>query len=300
MGVKGNFFKFLTHSAPDAFHKEKITSEKFSSIAIDMPIYLNKYKAVYGANWRPNFEEFLDFFHWRQVRLVCVFDGPSPVEKQMEREHRRKNRIKILDTIRQLERSCANFEATGSIDPILSEYSQKCYPSFLSSEINIEAIKEYLTKIKKYSYKLYPLDYDWAVELIVAKNATAVTALGEAEKYCARLCFTGRVQAALSEDSDLLVYQCPLVLTKFNPNDGTCQVIDTTQLLLFLSMTRAEFVDFCIMCGTDYNRNCPGIGTVRAFQIIQKFKTIEEFAANNRLVDVSVLNHVRVRELFSN
>ena len=52
------------------------------------------------------------------------------------------------------------------------------------------------------------------------------------------------------------------------------------------------------MCGTDYNDNIPKIGPKNAFKLINEFKSIEKIK-EVKDYDISILNHVRVRELFS-
>ena len=51
------------------------------------------------------------------------------------------------------------------------------------------------------------------------------------------------------------------------------------------------------MCGCDYNKNIFRVGPEKAYKYIQKYSSIEGIAANTKL-DVSILNHVRGRELF--
>ena len=51
------------------------------------------------------------------------------------------------------------------------------------------------------------------------------------------------------------------------------------------------------MCGTDYNKNIFRVGPAKAFSYISEYKTIEAVAEKTGL-DISVLNHIRVRELF--
>ena len=60
-------------------------------------------------------------------------------------------------------------------------------------------------------------------------------------------------------------------------------------------MTQKQFTDFCILCGTDYNPNLFRVGPEKAYKLISEFKSIDEI----KIHDISSLNHIRVRELFS-
>lgn len=51
------------------------------------------------------------------------------------------------------------------------------------------------------------------------------------------------------------------------------------------------------MCGTDYNKNINLIGPVKALKLLSLYGSIEKIAERCK-IDVSVLNHIRVRELF--
>jgi flap endonuclease-1 len=120
----------------------------------------------------------------------------------------------------------------------------------------------------------------------------------EAETTCSDLCKRGIVDAVLSEDTDVLAYSAPIFLTKIDTNLDTCVRLKHSQILEFLEMTELEFLDLCIMCGCDYNKNIPKIGPQNAYKYLQKYKSIDEIGKNT-VLDISVLNHIRTRELFT-
>jgi 5'-3' exonuclease len=68
-------------------------------------------------------------------------------------------------------------------------------------------------------------------------------------------------------------------------------------MLESLELTSEEFLDLCIMCGTDYNKNIFRVGPEKAYKYIKQFSTIENISKNTTL-DTSILKHVRGRELF--
>ncbi|RKP06043.1 5'-3' exonuclease [Thamnocephalis sphaerospora] len=43
-----------------------------------------------------------------------------------------------------------------------------------------------------------------------------------------------------------------------------------------LGMTRAQFVDMCILCGTDFSSTLEKVGPIRAVELIQKHGSIEK------------------------
>jgi len=42
-----------------------------------------------------------------------------------------------------------------------------------------------------------------------------------------------------------------------------------------MMLTRLQFVDLCILCGCDYTKNIGNIGPTKAYQLIQKYGSIE-------------------------
>jgi 5'-3' exonuclease len=119
----------------------------------------------------------------------------------------------------------------------------------------------------------------------------------EAETTCADLCLQGKVDAVLTEDTDVLAYEAPVFLTKLNTSDGTCVRIKYSDVLQKTNFSGNQFLDFCIMCGTDYNKNIFKVGPSKALKLIEKYETIEKVGENAKL-DITILNHKRTRQLF--
>ena len=300
MGIKNNFLKFLKTEAPDDFVRQALLDTSIKRIALDTPIYINKYKAIYGDHeWHPHFSNFLQFFATNGIALWCIFDGKSPIEKLPENDARRRARWKNLQLIADIENALLVYTTTGFANPLLVTINRKFAPSFfITNTINVYNITEYINKLKKHSYRVDSADYEWVLHEILRNNFVCATAITEAEKYCVKLCKDNIVDAAMSDDSDLLGYRCPVICTKFSLPSQTCTIIRIDKLLQTLGLTDSEFLDFCIMCGTDYNKNCLGIATQKAYNYIRKYKTIEQFAQETH-VDISCLNHIKVRELYS-
>ena len=113
---------------------------------------------------------------------------------------------------------------------------------------------------------------------------------------CSDLCKRKLVNAVLSEDSDVLAYESPILLLKLNILTGKCLQIKYTNVLKSLYLTSSQFLDFCIMCGTDYNKNIYRIGPDKAYKLIKNYSTIENIS---KFIDTSVLNYIRIREIFT-
>jgi 5'-3' exonuclease len=107
------------------------------------------------------------------------------------------------------------------------------------------------------------------------------------------------VHAVMTDDTDVLAYGCPIMVTKVNFGEGTCTEINHYEILDELGMTSEQFLDFCIMCGTDYNTSMNRIGCERSYKLIMECDSIEGIANTYPDLPVFVLNHLRMREIFN-
>jgi 5'-3' exonuclease len=64
-------------------------------------------------------------------------------------------------------------------------------------------------------------------------------------------------------------------LSKLNVSDGTCVRVNYSEVLERIGLDSDSFLDFCIMCGTDYNKNINLIGPVKAVKLLGLYKNIE-------------------------
>ena len=121
---------------------------------------------------------------------------------------------------------------------------------------------------------------------------TAVVAPYEADAQLAFLAKSGLVDLVITEDSDLLVYECPRTWFKFDHDTGfaleVTGPISRTDALTSLSPDGVTVA--CILAGCDYGPRLPGIGIRRAIQIVRD-SDIQEFTA--------VQAHLVLRELKS-
>jgi 5'-3' exonuclease len=299
MGIKGNFMTFLKTRAPRAFSTCAVSRDTSPRIAIDLPIFINKYKTVYGSLWKQGLATFLSYFRAQHMQVWCVFDGKSPPEKRTEIAARRGARVKLSEACCSLEKHLDVYEDTGIADPKLVELNKKFAHSFFENQaVSVPLTRAYLNRAANQVYRLTYEDYTWAAWLVMDMGLIGMTSMGEAERTCANLCRLGIVDAVVSNDSDLLAHLCPRSYTRYNCTSSTAVHIQLDILLADLNMSPQQFVDFCIMCGTDYNKGIPTIGTWRAYKYIQEYKTIECIATSLSL-SLDSLNFVRVRELFA-
>jgi 5'-3' exonuclease len=299
MGIK-SLTKFLRDNYPDVYDLIHISDFSFKKIAIDTTLYLCNYKALYGEEgWINAFIKLIASLRENDIHCVFIFDGGYPPEKEAERKERMEARMKQEEKVSRFEDSLDKYRETGVIDEILFDLEKNNNKNLLSKKrtIDINAIEGIVKKWRRQLFNITPKDYQITREIFDILKVPYFRAPMEAETMCAELCTLGKVDAVLTEDTDVLAYEAPVFLTKFNPVDGTCLQINYENVLKILELNRNQFLDFCIMCGTDYNKNIFKVGPSKALKLIQKFASIENIA-NNTVLDITPLNHIRSRELF--
>jgi len=313
MGIKSGFNKFLRDICPDVFEEIHISEYGFKRVAIDISLYLHKFKAVCGERWLCAFINLIACLRRNEIHCVFIFDGKAPPEKEAERAKRRDNREKMEQQLYELEESLDDYNKTGVVAKCLSDlYARRRSPRRLlgrrSEGVDMEWVENKIQQKRNQLYDIAPDDFDHAKELFRILKVPFYTAPWEAEKMCAKLCIDGKVDAVLSEDTDVMAYSAPVFLTKIDTSKDTCVRIQHEVLLEGLELDKKQLLDLCIMCGTDYNPNIVGIGSKTAYNHIKRYGSIEGFISNvkhrvhadpAKCQDFSVLNHIRNRQLFT-
>jgi len=264
---------------------------------------MHKYKAVCGDRWMSAFINLIASLRRNEIHCVFIFDGGAPIEKSGEQAKRRDTREKLDHKLLELEDAFADYNKTGVVAKCLSElYNRSRSPKRLLGNrqdgVDMIWIKKKIEQRRGQLYDVCPQDFEDARELFRILQVPFYTAPGEAEKMCSAMCISGFVSAVLSEDTDVMAYGSPIFLTKIDTSSDTCVRIEHNKLLESLSLDNTKFLDLCIMCGTDYNPNIPKIGSKTAYKKVLEHGGIDEIGLETSL-DVSILNHIRVRQLFT-
>jgi 5'-3' exonuclease len=305
MGIKG-LSAFLRKKYPELFEVIHISEYHHKRIAIDTSLFMCQYKANYGdEGWLSAFIKLVSVLRDNEVHCVFIYDSGFPPEKEAEKKERMESRLKMEERVSKLEDAIEKYRNTGEIDELLFEFQNKKNISNSSSllrnikTINIVSIEYAVNKMRKQLFTITKEDYITTKKLFKILDIPYFNAPMEAETMCSDLCIEGKVDAVLTEDTDVLAYGSPIFLTKLNVLDLTCVRVNYSKLLERMKLSNNSFLDFCIMCGTDYNKNINLIGPVKALKLIDTYENIETIREKCN-IDVSILNHVRVRELFRN
>lgn len=133
---------------------------------------------------------------------------------------------------------------------------------------------DYLRSLSSRSFpRLSPSEMEMVETLLAALGFRVFQAPDEGERFCSFLARQGVVDYVLTTDSDVLAFGAPRLLRSadsFGASPGFSGVADYYEIdavLKSLDMTREQFIDLCILLGTDFNVPIPRVGPVTAMQI---------------------------------
>lgn len=313
MGIK-NMSQFLKKY--DVMETLHISSLKYTKLGIDTPLYLFKFKGITDPSsndWLGCFATFVAFLRKHDIHPIFIFEGKAPPEKAPIQEERKQQRQKVTDKTTTLEEDLNKYESDGTISKLLLETMEKLKhknnKSLLTKKtliksklfINVDIIRDEIKRRKQFDITITVEDINHLKELFNLMGVNWIQSKGEAETDCVSLFYDDVIDYILSEDTDVLAYFNPKnedkelkVITNLNTGNLTFTQISKTRLLETLNLTSFSFRDFCIMCGTDYNKNIPRVGIETSYKFINKYYKIEHVP-----IDATILNYVRGREMFT-
>lgn len=324
MGIK-DLYKLLKKHAPGTISTSRFSKMTGLRVAVDISVFLYKYVRSAGPKrWINTFILFLCALKKSGVKAICIFDGPNPpIEKKAEQEKRRTEQQKIILRMK---------EAKRIYDIIRNKYLQEERPieEKLQKEIQIlihvkptedatnysdpkdvmTTLKMLIDKDEKATIPITSEMADMAKELIEYMGLAWLQSDGEAETLCSYLAVKQEVDAVITEDTDVLAYGSPIMISKIElvSGDANVTILILDEILETLGLNYEEFRDLCIMLKCDYNQRAEippkkkggkpvGIGEHRAFNLIKEYRSIENISP--LLVDEKPLNYKRCRQLFT-
>ncbi|KAI5177596.1 flap endonuclease-1, partial [Pancytospora epiphaga] len=146
--------------------------------------------------------------------------------------------------------------------------------------------KTLIEKWEKRQVKIEEFHVEDCKKLLQFMGVPFITAISEAEAYCAYLCKTERVKGVATEDMDALCFGASLLLRNLNASQVKRIEIDEYRLSMILKeldLSMDGFIDMCILLGCDFCDTIKGVGPKRAFEYIKKHGSIESILENEKL-----------------
>lgn len=256
MGIRG-LNRFIQQKCPSAATRIHLSELSGKRVAVDTSIYMYRYSGE-GALLE-NMYLMASVFRHYDIHAVFIFDGPPPPQKTDLIELRRKKKD----------------QAKKQYDTLAEIIKKRNSPTASVETTEIDDIEDTMRELKKQFVRLRDCDVVILKELLVSFGFAIIDAEGEADVLCAKLSLKKRVDACLSDDTDMFVYGCSRVLRHMSLLNHSVVSYDTTEILKTLSLTQQEFKMMCVVCGTDYTHftNATSSPDV-VFKKITKYKSL--------------------------
>jgi flap endonuclease-1 len=133
-------------------------------------------------------------------------------------------------------------------------------------------------KIKyfKRSSVIYKEQWDQCKELLEMMGVPYIVAPEEADSQCAYLAKTGLVDAVFTEDMDILTFGAPKIVRNLTSHKVEISEIVLEEVLQEFDLTQEQFIEFCILLGSDYNEGIYECKPNVILNYYKKHKNIED------------------------
>jgi len=215
--------------APGGLKSVQLSDFSGKCIVIDTSIYLHKFLAANSLIESMYF--MIAQFKYFNILPIFVFDGAAPAEKQW-----------VLNT-RECVRESTELEVQSSSNA-----------PFYETDVN--RVQQQMRSLKRRFIRIHGSELSEIKRLMREFDVPYVESDGESDVLCAYLVKTNLAQACMSDDMDMFMYGCPIVLRHVNIWHGTGVQYTLSTILEEMHVSLHSFRMVCILSGTDYNTLC--------------------------------------------
>jgi flap endonuclease-1 len=276
MGIK-DLLKFIRKYAPNCLISTKLSDYTGKKIAIDTSLIIYRYILAMRKTGRDLLSSeghntshlygilnlIIKLFNYK-ITPVFIFDGKSPDIKKATLQKRWENRVQAEEKL----------------------------------ETNIELTKEQKITYFIQSFKITSEIIDDTKKMLTVLGVPYIEAPEEADSQCISLLENNLIYAVATEDMDLLTFKCNRLLKNFFSYDEDIIEINYNKMLEDLKINDNQFLDLCILLGCDYLPRLPGLGQVKSFDYIKKYKSIKNILELNTIKKPENYNYEKVEEYF--
>jgi flap endonuclease-1 len=268
MGIRG-LLKLLVARAPGCMIERPMTDYSKTALAVEVLIQLFRFVIAIRGSSKGDMvtsdgrlkSHVYGIFHKVMTMLkhgvlpVWVFEGTPPLIKAKTLQKRKESKAKAK---RQLQEG--DYETQEDKVKFLKR-------TFCIKDAYVEDIQE----------------------LIDLMGLPSIKSLGEAEAQCACLNIANKVSGVVSEDWDTLVFGAQKMLKNYSVKSPRSKPmfteIDRSILLEELDLTDEQFVELCILIGTDYYPGIKGFTSITLYDMYIKDKSIPKFLERVRRIN---------------
>tara|TARA_B110000093_G_C12962405_1_gene407972 strand:+ start:1353 stop:2330 length:978 start_codon:yes stop_codon:yes gene_type:complete len=232
MGIK-NLNKYLldkcNKTSIQKIHLSKISGK---TIVIDTSIYLYQFVSMNAL--LENMYLMISLLKNYDITPIFIFDGKPPPEKN-----------ELL-----MKRSYDKKDAEGKYKLLQNKLENETDRSLHKQIINE------MDSLKRQFVRVYSDDITRVKKLMKAYGVMYYDAIREADELCAYLTNKKDLWGCMSDDMDMFLYGCKVILRNLSLKNHTIMIYNTNDILNDLEMDPHDFCEVMVLSGTDYNITC--------------------------------------------
>lgn len=290
MGIKG-LDKFIRDNTIYTIRHEKMDILKNKSVIIDISCLLYRYILHNEDKFMNIFKSILRKMELHKVKPIFIFDGKAPDEKQntiLKRKERTNNALTDIETMENDKILVKDINKDSSVTQYLvKKYLNKeyDYKTYINSRIIEGVINNKISKTQKKTLQINNNHITQIKEYLNRKKISYIHTDTEADLICAFFVKYGIVDYCISDDTDMFPYDCNYVIRNINFRNETLDLYNKQQLLSELQIDNNQFLDLCILLGSDYIPRTIGIKPNNILYLIKKYYSIENIVTNIDLIN---------------
>ena len=241
----------IKRKAPSALKYVSLSQYSGNTIVIDTSIYIHKYLASNSLMESMYF--MISQFKHLNITPVFIFDGVAPAEKKGVLNARASVRENALEQYNRLDtllhKSVEAIAEPSNSTEVATSSSMDCVCECP------EQIRRRMQSLKRRFMRISNFELNELKRLMREFGVEYIESDGESDLLCAYLVKCGFAQVCMSDDMDLFLYGCPVVLRHVNiwHSSGVEYTLDT--ILRDMAVSLHGFQMVCILSGTDYTSN---------------------------------------------
>ena len=258
MGIK-NLNRYLKNYCNKGIGKISIDKLRGKTIVIDTSIYI--YKFLEENALLENFFVLITSFREYEITPLFVFDGKADVSKMdllWKRVHMKRDALKEFHKLKE------RIEAGG-----VRSASEKQH---LLGKMEI---------LRKKSTRIQEHDLAELKQLFNAMGVFYYTAEKEADIVCAHFVKQGFAWGCMSDDMDMLVYGCDIVLREWNLKQNTGMLYHLDTIRKEVRVKPEHFSRLLLLMGSDYNQEKENVNVQTAFKWYDEYMAAASYDNNN-------------------
>ena len=227
----------------------RLSDLKGKKLAVDISNFI--FKFILNDNYYlSSFINLCMKFKKFDIQCIYVFDGNPPKEKNKVLEKRKKVRNKNVEKLNEYLKELKVFNNEVIIN------SKVCEKHFIEDKNDLEKkknIKKNIVKCKKKTSKITKEHIKEIKTLLDLLKIPYVHINYEADIVCAYLVKNNIVDACLTNDNDLVCYQCPIIVKDLDYKTNTLKMININKLSKLLHLDLNQLTFLLILFGCDYS-----------------------------------------------